>query len=244
MGSEQLTVTVLGCDGSFPGPAGACSGYLVRAGGTNLWLDAGSGTMSNLQRYIKLEDIDAIVLTHQHPDHWTDLEGLAIAYKWFLGMDGRPVFAPDGLRDLMNVGIAADIFSWKSIDEGGVGKVGDLKLSFSRTDHSVPTFATRVDCGGRSFGYSADTGPNWGLRSLGESLNLVLCEATFLSDKEGTVQHLSARQAGATASDADVERLVITHLSPGIDRNAARWEAERSFGRPVEVATIGATYEV
>ena len=200
--------------------------------------------MSNLQRHIKLEAIDAIVLTHQHPDHWTDLEGLAIACKWFLGIEGRPVFAPEGLRELMNVGAAADIFSWRTIDEGGVRNVGELKLSFSRTDHSVPTFATRFDYAGRSFGYSADTGPKWSLRSLGEGLNLALCEATFLTDKEGTVQHLSARQAGATASDADVERLVITHLSPGIDRHAARLEAERSFGRPVEVATIGVTYEV
>ncbi|HMC51941.1 MAG TPA: MBL fold metallo-hydrolase, partial [Acidimicrobiales bacterium] len=74
-----LTLTVLGCDGSYPGPGGACSGYLVRGGGVRLWLDAGSGTMANLQRHVGLDEIDAVVLSHEHPDHWTDLEAYYVA---------------------------------------------------------------------------------------------------------------------------------------------------------------------
>jgi ribonuclease BN (tRNA processing enzyme) len=244
MGSPSLSVTVLGCDGSFPGPGGACSGYLVRADKTNLWVDAGSGTMSNLQRHIRLEDIDAVVITHQHPDHWSDLEGLAIAFKWALDLPGPRVYAPESIRDLMRVGSATDVFRWNEIDERSVVSVGDLKISFSRTDHSVPTFAVRIEYLGRNLGYSADTGPAWRLSALGSDLHLALCEASFLADKEGTVQHMSARQAGASALEAGARRLVITHLIPGTDRDAARSEAEDSFGGSVDVARAGDRYEV
>jgi len=74
-----MKLTVLGCSGSYPGPGGAASGYLVEADGTRIWLDAGSGTLANLQRHIGLDAVDAVVLSHEHPDHWADIEGFHIA---------------------------------------------------------------------------------------------------------------------------------------------------------------------
>jgi ribonuclease BN (tRNA processing enzyme) len=108
----------------------------------------------------------------------------------------------------------------------------------------VTTLASRVEGAGRNLGYSADSGPAWGLAALGPGLNLALCEATFLSDKEGSVQHLSARQAGASARAAGADRLVITHLAPRLDREAARAEAAAAFGRDVTVAATGDQFEV
>jgi ribonuclease BN (tRNA processing enzyme) len=207
-------------------------------------MDAGSGTLANLQRYVAIEDVDAVVISHQHPDHWTDLEHFAVACKWVIGRSGVPVYAPPGLRELMRVGSAMDALDWHPIgpDQGIV--VGPLELSFSQTDHPVTTMAIRVDGAGRSLGYSADSGPGWGLESLGAGLHLALCEATFLSDKEGSVQHMSARQAGRTARAAGVARLVITHVGPRVDREAARREASAAFGAEVTVAAAGDRYRV
>jgi ribonuclease BN (tRNA processing enzyme) len=70
-----VKITVLGCSGSYPGKGGACSGYLVDDGTTRLWIDAGSGTLANLQHHVDMADVDALVLSHEHPDHWSDLEG-------------------------------------------------------------------------------------------------------------------------------------------------------------------------
>ncbi len=240
--TEPLSVTVLGCDGSYPGPGGACSGYLVVSGDTHVWLDAGSGTMSNLQKYISLEDLDAVVISHQHPDHWSDIEHLAVACKWVIGRTGIPVFAPEGVRSLLRVGAAIDAFDWHIVGSGDRIEVGAMALSFFETDHVETTLAVRVDSGGRSLGYSADTGAGWRLSSLGAGVHLALCEATFLADKEDTIQHLSARQAGQMARDAGVERLVITHLWPRVDPEMARTEASASFGTVVTVATIGDRY--
>ncbi len=241
---RPLTVTVLGSDGSYPGPGGACSGYLVECGGTRVWLDAGSGTLANLQRHLAIEEVDAVVLSHEHPDHWSDLELFAIACRWMLGRSGTPVFAPAGLASLLRIGSAVDVLDWHTVGDGDEVSFGALRLSFSRTDHSVTTLAARIDGAGRSVGYSADTGPGWGLESLGPGLHLALCEASFLSDKEGTVQHLSARQAGVTAAAAGVERLVVTHVAPRVDRGSVRAEAAAAFGDDVTVAAIGDRYTV
>lgn len=200
--------------------------------------------MANLQRHCDLTQIDAVLLTHAHPDHWSDIEALAVAFKWALRRRGPVVYAPGGIRELARVGSSIDALDWRAIDESTELEVGAMRLSFSRTDHSVPTHAVRLDCGGRVLVYSADTGPGWELSQIGRDMDLALCEATFLADKEGIVQHMSARQAGASAARARARRLVITHLTPGIDPEAARAEAAESFGAPVEVATIDATYEV
>ena len=200
--------------------------------------------MANLQRFIPLEEISAVVISHAHPDHWTDLEQYCVALKWGLHRKGPTVYAPAGLPQLARVGNATQVVDWQVISEGAEIRVGNLRLSFSRTDHPVPTYAVRVDGAGLSLGYSADSGPGWAMASLGVGLDLALCEATFLSDEEGSVQHMSARQAGSTAADSGARRLVITHLAPRIDREAARLEAEEAFGGPVEVAAIGTRYDV
>ena len=65
--------------GHLPGPGRRVQRLPGRATARPVWLDAGSGTLANLQRHVGLDDVDAVVLSHEHPDHWTDLEGYHIA---------------------------------------------------------------------------------------------------------------------------------------------------------------------
>jgi ribonuclease BN (tRNA processing enzyme) len=230
-----LTVTVLGCSGSYPVPGCACSGYLVRHGHTCLWLDAGSGTLAHLQQHARLADVDAIVLSHEHPDHWTDIEGFAVASVYYLHLPPVRVLAPAGLQERVHG--APDAFRWEVVGDGDRATVGSLDLRFSRTDHPPETLAVRVDGGGRSFGYSADTGPGWSLEELGPGLDLAICEATYLRHEEGEARHMSARQAGSSARSAGAPRLLVTHLAPTTDRGVSRAEAAGAFGGPVDVAS-------
>ncbi|HUY65979.1 MAG TPA: MBL fold metallo-hydrolase [Acidimicrobiales bacterium] len=233
-----LSLTVLGCDGSWTGPDGAGSGYLVASGGTNLLVDAGPGTFSRLQRHLDPGSIDAVFISHHHPDHWTDLYPLATHSQFVLGRFGIPVLAPSGFAE--RAGIRdSPAFDWRPVADGGAARFGALGLTFHRTDHSFETLAVRIDGGSRSLGYSADTGPAWPLAELGSGLGLVLCEATYTSEHEGTAGHMSGRQAGSQGRAAGAERLVITHRWPTIDAAAVASEAEMSFGAPVEQAAIG-----
>ncbi len=247
MGADQidggtLGVTVLGCCGSFPGAGGACSGYLVDDGTTRLWLDAGSGTMANLQRHVSLGDVDALVLSHEHPDHWQDLEGLVIALQHHVKRRDFPVYAPAGLR-ARTYHPSEPWVAWHDVTDGDRVEVGGLTLTFSRTDHGPETLAVRVD-GAGSLGYSADTGPGWSLEALGTGLDLALCEATVPLADEGKLQHLSARQAGSSARAADARHLVLTHLWPSLDPEQSKADGAEAFGAPVDVASTGARYPV
>src|SRR3954451_3327290 len=186
-----LTLTVLGSSGSYAGAGNACSGYLVRGAGTTVWLDAGPGTLANLQHHIGLHDIDAVVLSHEHPDHWSDLQGFSVACEWVIQRNGVPVYGPAGLRR-MAAGYLEPL-QWHDVSDRSTVEIGDLRFTFSRTDHPTETLGMRIDGGGRSLGYSADSGPAWSLAELGPGLDLALSEATFLKDRENQMQHLSGR---------------------------------------------------
>ena len=237
-----LSVTVLGCSGSYPGRGSACSGYLVDDGTTRIWLDAGSGTLANLQHHLALDQLDAIVISHGHPDHWSDLEGWNIVLQHFLDRSGFPVYAPAGLRR-RTYEDTEGAFAWHDVGDGDRVQIAGMSFTFSRTDHGPETLAMRIEGAGRTIAYSADTGPGWSLEALGPGIDLALCEATFHREQEGTVQHLSARQAGAMAKAAGAGRLVLTHIWPTIDATRSRSEAAEAFGADVEIAHIGDRFE-
>lgn len=238
----RFSLTVLGADGSYPGPGGACSGYLLRVDGFSVWMDAGTGTLANLQLHMPLAQLDAVVVSHSHPDHWADLEGLYVAMRYFLGREGVPVYAPIGLRELMNGEKVDGTFDWRVIKDGMSADLGPLRWTWSQTAHPVETLAARVTAQGRSLGYSADTGPGWRFSNLGRGVNLALIEASATSEAEASSLHLNASQAGLAAKQAGAEQLVITHLSPPVDRERARQEASTAFGKVAEVAVAGETW--
>lgn len=244
-----LSITVLGCSGSYSAPGLACTGYLVESGTTRVWLDAGPGTLANLQRHRQLTEIDAIVVTHEHPDHWLDLAMAYIACRYFLDRAPLPVYGTAGTQALAQALAGAHdlapTIDWRVISDGDSATIGDQQWRFSRTDHPVETLAPRVDSGGRSFAFSADTGDGWSFASLGEGIDLGLCEATYLhQDLVMPSPHLSALQAGTMAADAGVKRLLLTHLAPGSDAPAFGREATEAFGAPVELVEVDGSYEV
>ncbi|CAN5779783.1 MBL fold metallo-hydrolase [soil metagenome] len=242
-----LALTVLGCDGSYAGPGGACSGYLVESGGTSLWLDAGPGTLANLQRHLDIDTLDAVVLTHSHPDHWVDVLPYHNVVRYLRPRTGVAVFSPPEVRRLAAEvnGKLGPAFDWTEVHSGATAQVGNLRLTFSRTDHPPETLAVRIDdATGAALGYSADTGPGWSLSELGRGLDLALCEASLAPEAARRVQHLTAAQAGTSARAAGAHHLVITHLQPGVDPEQSRAAATEAFGLPVDVAAIGQRYEV
>ena len=93
MADVGLTLTVIGCSGTYSSVDSACSSYLLRHGDTAVLLDAGAGASIELQRHISLEDIDAIIVSHEHPDHWTELPVLYHAYRWGIGRPHVPVLS-------------------------------------------------------------------------------------------------------------------------------------------------------
>jgi ribonuclease BN (tRNA processing enzyme) len=242
-----LSITVLGSSGTYPGPGEACSGYLLRSSSTTVWLDCGTGTLANLQRHVSLADVDGIVCSHSHPDHWLELPVAVNALRYGVGRPKArlPLYwtAQTAKRfEAVSGGPPEPTLAAEVIDERSSVRIGDIDLSFSRTDHPVETLAVRADAGGRSIAYTADTGNGWELASLGSGIDVAVVEATLDEDEADVVQHLTGSQAGAQAARAGVARLVLTHLPPGSDPDARTAAAAAAFDGPIAVARTDERY--
>ncbi len=235
-----MQLTVLGSSGSFGAPAGgACSGYLVRVGDTVLWMDCGNGTFSNLQRHAAVEDITAVVITHEHPDHCVDLYGLHVLLRYGMEREGLPVYAPEGAEKRLGTLIAGGwgaTFDWNCVGDGDKTEVGEAALRFSRTDHPPPTMAVEVSGDGRRLIYTADTGNNWSVDAFDRGADLVLSEATYQHETKPANMHLSAREAGRAAREAGARRLMLTHLWPRLDPVVSVEEGSEAFGASITLA--------
>ncbi len=235
-----MELTVLGCSGSYGGQtSSACSGYLLQSGDANIWLDCGNGTFGHLQQHIRAEDLTAVVLTHEHPDHCVDVYGLHVLTRYGLEREGLPVYAPEGLADHLGQLVGGDwggAFEWLPIDEDEKVKIGGVDLRFSRTDHPPPTYAVEATADGRRMIYTSDTGPGWDVSAFEPGADLVLSEATYEHGKKPVEIHLSAHEAGTMAREARARRLMLTHLWPRLDPHKVVTEGSDAYGDSVSLA--------
>lgn len=243
-----LRMTVLGCSGVYASPDNACSGYLLQTDEVNVLVEAGAGILGTLQSHLPLQQLDAVVVSHSHPDHWVEVPILRNALRYVLGGGGLPLHAPaEVLRMASSVAHEhlAPTLEPHRITDTQVLEIGDLTISCSRTQHPPETLALCVQHDGRALAYSADTGPAWGFTEFGVDLDLAVCEATFReADGPHDPVHMTAAQAGAAAAEAGARSLLITHLVPGAEVGGARAEAESAYGSRVDVARPGLVVEL
>jgi ribonuclease BN (tRNA processing enzyme) len=252
-----MRLTVIGCSGSFPGPDSAASCYLVEAAGEGrtcrLLLDLGSGALGTLQRYVDPLDVDAVLLTHLHPDHFFDISGYYVLRKYHPGgpQPRIPVYGPTGTaaRGAGAYGLPAepgmnDEFEFREYD-GQPIRIGPFTVTTTRMVHPVEAFGLRVEQDGHVLAYSGDTGPCPALVDLAKGADLLLAEAAFRDGEENPDDlHMTGRQAGEAAARAGVGTLVLTHVPPWHDKALAVAEARPVYDGRVELAATGATYDV
>jgi ribonuclease BN (tRNA processing enzyme) len=243
-----MRLTVVGCSGSFPGPDSPASCYLIEADGFRLAVDMGNGSLGALQRYAPLFGIDAVCLSHLHADHCVDLYSYSIARTYHPSGPHPPipVYGPAGTCDriaaIHGPGDDAGLmkrFSFQTLTPGAL-RIGPLEVSLAHMNHPVETFGFRFSHGGRSLVYTGDTGETDALTGLARGADVFLSEAAFLEGPGLPPDlHLTARQAGRYAARAAVGRLVLTHLQPWNDPDAARAEAATAFAGDVDLAVAG-----
>ncbi|MFB8405073.1 MBL fold metallo-hydrolase [Streptomyces sp. NPDC055912] len=245
-----LRVTVLGSATPFPRPGNACSGYLVEGGGARVWVDAGTGTLAELQRHVALGDVDAVWISHLHADHSADLLTFfyALLHAGLEPVLPVPLFGPAGTADrlagfLTNGPERSPVeraFKVEELYDSHVARVGGLTLTSRAVEHGLPAFALRVeDEDGRSLVYSGDCEPCPSLVELARDCDLLVCEA----DGE-TPGHHSAAQAGRTAAEAGAGRLVLTHVGPALPPAEAVALASETYPGDIAHADPGLRFDV
>jgi ribonuclease BN (tRNA processing enzyme) len=245
-----MRLTVVGCAGSFPGPDSPASCYLLEADGFRVVVDFGNGSLGALQKYIGLFDVDAVCLSHLHADHCVDLYSYSIARTYSpAGVQPPiPVYGPAGSAKRMSLIHGSDgddgltkRFTFETLEPGRV-TIGPFDVQLAHVNHPVETFAFRFSYGGRSLVYTGDTGESEAVPELAAGADVFLSEAAFLDRPDLPRDiHLTARQAAGYANRAGVGKLVLTHLQPWNDRDAARTEAASAFPGELGIAEAGQT---
>ena len=239
-------LTVLGSAGSHTGPGLACSGYLVRANGTQLLIDCGNGASANLQRLTRFDELDAILITHRHVDHCVDLVGMFYALRFHPeGPRSVDLYAAPEVLDVLTGLLSADsalefreVFHVKEVTGGDSLEIGPMQVDLADSIHPVPTVSVRVRAEGKSIVYSSDSAGGPDLVELARGASLFLCEATWQGDAADYPpdMHLTARDAGRIGAEAEVERLVLTHILGSLDRSVTLEEARETFSGDLTLA--------
>lgn len=240
-----MRLTVLGCNGPYPAPEGACSGYLVTEGATRVQLDLGCGTLAALTALTPPEGLTALVFSHWHHDHCSDALPLIYRLTDHTAKGGAPlnVYGPADATSPVRAQLAVcPGVKLHVLEAGDEVPLGGLTLTAYTARHPVPALMYRIRGKSGTLCYTGDTNTVDGLVDFAQEADLLLADGLFTRDMwaEGK-PHLSAEKAAQLSVDARARRLVITHLNPTVDPAALLREA-RAVRIDALLAQPGKTY--
>ena len=248
-----LQLDVLGAGPAYtdrPGAVGAA--YLPRAGSTAIVLDLGQGAFPRLAVQLEPSTLDAILISHLHPDHFIDL----VALRHYLRWQFRParhvrVIAPDGLAKRLDALHDDPGFTAASLDvepiELGVVDIGSLRVEAARVTHTADSHAFRVSAveGGRGLIYSGDCGRAEDLDVLVREGDVLLTEVSFgPGPVERDALHLDGPAVGALAARTGAGRVLLTHLQMGFDQAATAASVAAIYRGPIDFVEPGARFTI
>jgi ribonuclease BN (tRNA processing enzyme) len=228
-----------------PGAVGAA--YLLRHGSSSLLLDLGHGAFAGLAGLLDPATLDAVVISHLHPDHFIDLVALRHYLRWEEPRRRVRVVGPAGLEGRLDALHAEPGFTAAALDveplSPGAMVIGSFELDIGRVTHTESSFGFRVAAagdGGTGLVYSGDCGRAEDLDPLARPGDTLLCEVSF---GPGPVvpgaEHLDGPAVGELARRVRAGRVLLTHIQMGLDRDATLDSVRARFDGPVELVDPG-----
>lgn len=229
-----MKLTILGNNGPYPGPGGACSGYLLEEGETRVLIDCGSGVLANLQKVTAINKISAVVLTHLHNDHMSDMLVLKYAVEVGksrgLSFGALDVWAPPEPLQMFNFLKSGSAFNVNPITPDIKLTKGELEITFAKMSHSVLCYGVSCTSGNRKFVFSGDTSWDDELEGFFRGSDVLMLDAGLLErDRTETAPHMTAAECGIMAARINTGKLLLTHLWPGYDVCEVEAEAAEHY---------------
>jgi len=239
-----MKLTVLGKYGPYPAADGAVTGFLVSSETTNVVLDLGNGSLVNYPRHKTWQQLDGVVLSHLHEDHIGDIPVLQYVRQYepdcpaVLWLPAEPKDVCARIRAIPT--LKTELYGADSVLE-----IGDLSLRFLPVVHPVPTYAARIECGGKSLVYTADSSYTEALIPFCKGVDLLLCEAGVLDDQTARKHiHMSVTEGCEIARRAGAKKVLFCHLLASNPLEAYQAEIDRCPDVRAELARDNVVYEI
>ncbi|MFC2949967.1 MBL fold metallo-hydrolase [Virgibacillus sediminis] len=242
-----MKLTVIGVWGGYPAPDGATSSYLLEKDDFSLLIDAGSGSLSKLQKYKQLDELDAVILSHYHQDHVADIGVLQysrLVRSFVTGAkDVLPIYGHQEDRE----GFASLTHEYtKGIpyDPSDKLKIGPFEISFQKSIHPVPCYGMRISDGESVLVYTADTAyqPEW--IPFANNADLLITDCNLYAEQDGSkAGHMTSREGGRIAEEAGARELLLSHLPQYGDNRQLVREAKEVYSGRTDLAKEGMVWE-
>jgi ribonuclease BN (tRNA processing enzyme) len=235
------SLTVLGSCGAWPEPGRACAGFLLEYDGYKVVLDLGYAALPQLLKHCPDGAVDALIVTHQHPDHCVDVSALA-RVRYYQAPDASPIplYCPPGVVDVLRAleprPDPATVFDVRDL---APAQVGPFELDTVLLPHYVTNLGIKLTAAGLSMAYTGDSGPSPLLPTLAEGTDLFISDATLQEPSPTTTPRYVMTATEAATGAAGAQRLLLTHFWPGSDRSVSVTEAQKVFAGEVIAAEEG-----
>ncbi len=247
----EITVIILGSGTCVPSLKRSACSVLMKIKHERLLFDCGPGTMRRLlETGTRIHDISCLFFSHAHPDHTGELASFLFATKYG-GVRQRyfplTIIAGNWMVEFYNklkmvyddaIEIGSEQMQFVELDE----KVHDaltlegFSVESIPVTHSAESLAYRITTtGGVSVVYSGDTDVCDGIVKLAKDADLFICESAY-PDKMKVKGHLTPSLAGEIATQANVKKLVLTHLYPECEKVDIERECRQTFNGALAVA--------
>jgi ribonuclease BN (tRNA processing enzyme) len=217
-----MKLIILGSGTSVPSLKRSAPAYYLEGEGSEVLIDCGSGTVLQLERIGRsYKNIDAVFITHTHPDHVADLLPLIhglVATPLYKRENEFYLVGPEGFTKYY-VKHLESVFGKAKTSFIRIAEIED-KMDFppfhiftTRTVHVNNSIAFRFESGSRSIVFTGDADYDQGIIDLSREADLLIADCAFpeTMKKQG---HMTPRECGLVAQKSGVKKLILSHLHP------------------------------
>ncbi len=223
MGEVQLQF--LGSGDAFGSGARFQTCLLLSGASGSLLIDCGASSLIAMKRAgVDPGEIGWVLLTHLHGDHFGGLPFLVLDGQFSRRARPLVVAGPPGTR--ARVEAAMEVFfpgssrverrfavEFVELAERQAGRVGPATVTPFPVEHAsgAPSYALRVEYGGKVIVYSGDTEWTENLVDAVRGADLFVCEAYFFEKK--IKYHLDYATLRDQRKRLECSRIILTHMS-------------------------------
>ncbi len=217
----------VGCGDAFGSGGRFNTCFHVQGDQANFLIDCGATSLVALKRGdVRLNDIQTILITHFHADHFGGIPPLILDAQFFSKRKSPlTIVGPHGLKDqflrAMETAYPGSSKSRQGFDLELVELQNNMSIELNgmtvtpfQVNHGIPGgpfFAYRIESEGRIIAYSGDTEWVDCLTEVGRNADLFVAEAYF-RDKQVPL-HLDLATLEKHLPEIKPKRLVLTHMS-------------------------------